>query len=105
MTFSEGVESLNAQSTALREFEDEAPRHMRPAIHEAADALDTLQRQVDDCAAAQREVRGMLKDWATQLEATTQVRIGQMDSASRAQEKNDGARNQVLDVVRKMRAL
>lgn len=105
MTFADPVESLNAKSTALRDYENEAPRHMRPAMQEAADEIDTLQRQVDDCAAAQREVRGMLKDWAAQLEATTQVRIGQMDSASRAQEKNDGARNQVLDVVRKMRAL
>lgn len=105
MTFSDPVESLNPHSTALREWESRAPQTLKPVLIEAADVLDDLQKQVEDCAASQRLVRGWLKDWAYELEQSTQVRIGQMDSESRAQEKAAASQNVVLDVVRKMRGV
>ncbi len=129
MTFAEPVESLKPHATALREWAPRAPGGLKSVLIAAADALDdqqkmladlgddkealaaqvqqieSLTRQLGDCCAAQLEVRGLLKEWAAQLEGTTQVRIGQMDSASRASEKTQAAQNQVLDVVRKMRAL
>ena len=105
MTFSAPVESLNPHSTALREWEPRAPAGLKPALIAAADALDDQQKQIEDCAAARRLTRGMLKTWATTLQASTEIRIGQMDSPSRAAEKTAEGQRAVLDVVREMRGL
>lgn len=103
MTFSDPVESLNPHSTALREWEPRAPAGLKPVIIEAADALDNQQRQIEDCAASQRLVKGWIREWMVDLELSTWVHVGQMDSDSRAQEKIRDAQQKVQDVIRKMR--
>ncbi len=105
MTFAEPVEYLNDVGTALRECEPQCPKHLKDLVIQAADLIDDQQKRIEDLIDSQRLVRGFLAEWATQLEASTHVHIGQMDSASRAEEKTKAAQSVVLDVVRKMRAL
>jgi len=103
MTFADPVESLNPHSTALREWEPRAPAALKPVLIQAADALDDTQRKADDYAAAIALFRSFMHDWAARLDGSTDVRIGMMDSDSRAQEKVQAAQQTVLDVARLMR--
>jgi len=105
MNFSEPVESLNDVSTDLRTWDMRKREGLEALMISAADKMDDQQRQIEDLTASVRLVKGYLVDWSSRLERSTLVRIGQMDSASRAEEKASEAQRAVLDVIRHMREL
>lgn len=105
MTFAAPVESLNSTSTALREAEHQAPKPLKALVIQAADELDDLQRNLQDSEASLRLVKSMMEGWSNRLVAACSVRIGQMDSPSRAAEKTEAAQREVMDVARLMSEL
>lgn len=106
MTFAEPVESLNTVSIQLREAEvahKTLPKPVKGLLIEAADMLDDQLRRAQDLEAALALLRGLLTDWAKRLDEAAMVRIGQMDSPSRAEEKTLASQREVINVARLMR--
>lgn len=103
MTFSEPVESLDAISTELRDSEPQAPKQLKDLVIRAATHIDDQSHQIANDTLALNLMRGLMRDWADQLDAATNVRIGQMDSDSLAGEKMRAAQFTVIEVVRQLR--
>lgn len=75
----------------LRELEPQAPKALKAVLIQAARELDDLKR--------------LMADGAEQLALATALRIGQMDSASKAYEITEQIRLTVTGLAERMRAL
>lgn len=94
MTF-ELPESAKTTAAYLRDVEQNCakttPKEVRAALLDAAKALETWER--------------LAEDTARQLEEAANVRIGQMDSHSRADEIQRGIKATMLDLAARFREL
>lgn len=94
MTFALPAERTDT-ATLLRDLEQSAPnptpKNIRAAMIQAAQELEDWQKLADDTA--------------RQLEEAAKIRIGQMDSHSRADEIQRGVKATMLDLAQRFREL
>lgn len=84
-------EDLTDAASQLRSFEPQAPKHMKAALLSSAAQLEANTRLMAQCA--------------EDLETVSRLRIGAMDSQSRADEVAQAVRNVILDVAARLRML
>lgn len=83
-------EDLPDKVTALRNIEQQAPKHIRSIIVDAAVELEQLYR--------------VMTDAANELDAASELRVSAMDTTSRADEISRQMRQAMVSVVRQLRA-
>lgn len=91
MGFALPVDDVADTAQSLRDLEPQAPKALKAVLIQAANELDDLKR--------------LVRDGAQQLELAASLKVGQMDSQSRADEVATQIRMTMVQLAAQMREL